>query len=99
MRKICWRSCNPQTHHFHGLLLPTLLLLPNMSRDVSATAVEGEGGKPCARRSEEDPGPEYVARVLGAFAKLRKATISFFMSVCFPLRTHVTTRPPPEKFS
>ena len=37
--------------------------------------------------------------VLGAFAKLRKATISFVMSVRLPVRRHGTTRLPLDGFS
>ena len=36
---------------------------------------------------------------LGAFAKLRKAIISFVMSVCLSARPHGTTRLPMEGFS
>jgi len=37
--------------------------------------------------------------LLGAFAKLRKATISFVMSVRLSVRPHGTTRFPLEGFS
>ena len=36
---------------------------------------------------------------LGAFAKLRKATVSFVMSVCPSARLHGTTRLPLDRFS
>jgi len=41
-----------------------------------------------------------VLRFLDAFAKLRKATISFFMSVCLSvyLRPHSTVRLPKGRF-
>jgi len=35
---------------------------------------------------------------VGAFAKLWKATVSFVMSVCPSVHTHVTTRLPLEEF-
>jgi len=37
--------------------------------------------------------------ILGAFAKLRKATISFVMSVRLSVRAHGTTRLPLDGFS
>ena len=37
-------------------------------------------------------GKEQMKVVLGAFAKLRKATICFVMSVCLSVRLHGTTR-------
>jgi hypothetical protein len=36
--------------------------------------------------------PNFEFRLLGAFAKFRKATTSFIMSVCLPIRPHGTTR-------
>jgi len=41
----------------------------------------------------------YLVSFLEAFAKLRKATISFAMSVCLSVRPHGTTRLPLNGFS
>jgi hypothetical protein len=42
---------------------------------------------------------ESFVQFLGAFAKFRKATISFVMSVCPSVRPHGTTRLPQGSFS
>jgi len=42
---------------------------------------------------------DFLAAFLGAFAKLRKAPVSFVMSVSLSVRTHGTTWLPPYGFS
>ena len=48
-------------------------------------------GDPCKRAFSDHTKSAFTFRLLGAFAKFRKATISFIMSVCPPVRPHGTT--------
>jgi len=47
----------------------------------------------------EIAGNENYARVLGAFAKMRKATVSFVLFACPSICPHATTRLPLNGFS
>jgi hypothetical protein len=53
----------------------------------------------CCRRVEVGYVPTFRDELLGAFAKLRNATISFVMSVGPSFRPHVTTQLPMYGFS
>ena len=90
--------------HFHRALLLTVLLnLWSMHSGFSVAAmfVTGDLTVCIADTVECERERETVSEplILGAFAELRKETISFIISVCTAVRSHGTTRLPPNEYS
>jgi hypothetical protein len=87
---------------FHrALLLTRLLNLSSMHSGFSVAAMFVTGDLTVCIADTIKCETETVSEplILGAFAKLRKETVSFFVPVCTSVRSHGTTRLPLDEYS
>jgi len=72
----------------------------NGTRDLPAcSAVRQPTAPPAACPTRQSTRFTYNSTcLLGAFTEVRKATVSFFLSVCLSVRPHGTARLPPDGF-